>query len=413
MAKRITGFGLWAAGLALSGALASAPAVAKVEGDTIVFGAAVSITGKYSTEGKNTKDGYDLAVNRINEMGGVKVGGKSYKVKVQYYDDESDGARAAQLAERLIQQDGIKFVLGPYSSPITVAMAPITEKHKIPMVEGNGASRSLFNKGYRYLFAVLSTSEQYLTEAVNLAAEQAKRAGKDPKSLKVALAVENDAFSLDVRAGVVDDVNRYGMQLIIDDKLPKEINDISATLTKVKALKPDLLVVSGHARGAGLITRQVGEMKVDVPILAITHCDTAQVHDQTKFGKNAENILCAQQWTPDLNYKDRWFGTAAEYATRFQKEFNYVPPYQAAESTASVLVYADAIQRANTFDTEKVRDAIAATNLDTFYGKVKFDDTGKNVAKPMVLQQIQGGKYVTVAPTGYASGKLVYPRPMW
>lgn len=407
-----TGFGLLAGAIAAI-ALAAHPASAKVEGDTIVLGAAVSLTGKYNTEGKNTKDGYDLAVKRINEMGGVKVGGKSYKLKVQYYDDESDAARAVQLAERLIQQDGIKFILGPYSSPITVAMAPITEKHKIPMVEGNGASRALFNKGYRYLFAVLSTSEQYLTEAVALAAAEAKKAGRDPKTMKVALVVENDAFSLDVRAGVVEDVQRHGMQLVIDDKMPKEINDLSATLTKVKALQPDLLVVSGHARGATLITRQIGEMKVNVPMLAITHCDTAQVNDQAKFGKNAENMLCAQQWAPELNYKDKWFGPAADYAKRFEKEFGYVPPYQAAESTASVLVFADALERAGTFDTEKVRDAIAATDIETFYGRVKFDDTGKNVAKPMVLQQIQNGKFVAVAPSQFATGKLVHPRPMW
>jgi len=154
------------------------PAYPRVDGDTIVFGAAVSFTGKYSTNGQHTKNGYDLAVSRINGMGGINVAGKKYKIRVRYYDDESTPARAAQLADRLIKQDGIKFILGPYGSGPTKAMAPITEKHRIPMVEANGASRSLFNKGYRYLFAVLSTSEQYLTESINLAAEQAKRAGR-------------------------------------------------------------------------------------------------------------------------------------------------------------------------------------------------------------------------------------------
>ncbi|MGH7406226.1 MAG: ABC transporter substrate-binding protein, partial [Candidatus Methylomirabilales bacterium] len=87
------------------------PASPKVEGDTIILGAAVSLTGKYSTNGKNTQDGYELGVKRINEMGGVRVGGKYYKIKVIYYDDESTPARGAQLAERLINQDGVKFML--------------------------------------------------------------------------------------------------------------------------------------------------------------------------------------------------------------------------------------------------------------------------------------------------------------
>lgn len=385
------------------------PSMAKVDGDTIIFGAAVSFTGKYSTNGKHTKNGYDLAVERINGNGGVNVDGKNYKIAVQYYDDESTPARAAQLAEKLIQQDGIKFVLGPYGSGLTKAIAPVTEKYKIPMVEGNGASRSLFNKGYKYLFAVLSTSEQYLAEAINLAAEQAKKAGKDPSSVRVAIAVENDPFSQDIRAGVVDDANKHGMQIVIDDKLPKELNDMTATLTKVKALKPDVLVVSGHSKGAVLAVRQVNEMKVNVPMLAITHCEAADVIG--KFGAGADHTLCATQWTETMSYKDDDFGTAMDYYNDFNGVYGYYPPYQAAESTASVQVFVDAIERAGTFDTEAVRSALAATDLMTFYGPIKFTEAGNNMAKPMVLRQIRDGKFVAVAPSRFASEPVVYPRP--
>ena len=397
--------------VAAVGLVLASPAVAKVEGDTVVFGAAVSFTGKYSTNGMHTKRGYDLAVKRINEMGGVKVGNESYKLKIQYYDDESTPARAGQLADRLIKQDGIKFILGPYGSGPTKGMAPITEKYKIPMVEGNGASRALFNKGYRYLFAVLTTSEQYLAESINLLAEEFKKQGRDPSTAKVAVAVENDPFSMDIRAGVLDDAQKYGMKVIIDDKLPKELTDMTATLTKVKALKPDLLVVSGHSKGAALAVRQTAQMKVDVPMLAVTHCEAADVVG--KFGGDANYTLCATQWAETMTYKDKWFGFAGDYAKTFEKEYGYMPPYQAAESTASVLVYVDALERAGSFDTEKVRDALAATNLETFYGWVDFDDTGKNIAKPMVLRQVQKGRYVPVAPAKFASDKVIFPKPTW
>ncbi len=397
---------LAAIGLVFSGAV-----WAKVEGDTIIFGAAVSFTGKYSTNGKHTKNGYDLAVKRINEKGGVTVGGKSYKIAIKYYDDESTPARAGQLADRLIKQDGVKFILGPYGSGPTKGMAPITEKYKIPMVEGNGASRSLFNKGYKYLFAVLSTSEQYLAESINLLGEQFKAAGKDPKTAKVAIAVENDPFSMDIRAGVIDDAKRWGMKVVIDDKLPKELTDMTATLTKVKALRPDALIVSGHSKGAALAVRQTAQMKVDVPMLAITHCEAADVVG--KFAGDANYTLCATQWAPTMTYKDDYFGFAGDYAKDFEAEYGYVPPYQAAESTAAVLVYVDAIKRANSFDTEKVRESLAATNIQTFYGWVDFDETGKNIAKPMVLRQIQKGKYVPVAPSKFAAGEVIFPKPRW
>jgi branched-chain amino acid transport system substrate-binding protein len=150
------------AALAVSVAGVSGGAMAKVEGDTIILGSALSLTGKYSTNGFHTQKGYDFAVDRINSMGGVKVGGKSYKLAITYYDDESTPSRASQLTERLIQQDGVEYMLGPYSTTMTKAVAPVTEKFKVPMVEAEGASRSLFTQGYRYMFAVLSTSEYYL-----------------------------------------------------------------------------------------------------------------------------------------------------------------------------------------------------------------------------------------------------------
>lgn len=144
----------------------------------IHLGSAISLTGKYATNGIHAKNGYVYAIQKIKEAGGVNVDGKCYNFKVTYYDDESKGDRGATLAERLISQDKVQYMLGPYSSGLTKAIAPVTEKYKIPMVEAEGASRSLFNKGYKYLFAVLSTSEQYLASAVTLAAEMAEKQGK-------------------------------------------------------------------------------------------------------------------------------------------------------------------------------------------------------------------------------------------
>ena len=394
---------------ALACTMALAPA-AQAE-DMITLGAAVSLTGKYSTNGKNTQDGYELAAKQINDNGGVKVGDKTYKIEVKYYDDESTPARGVELAERLIQQDGVKFVLGPYSSGMTKAIAPVTEKYKVPMVEANGAARELFTKDYRYLFAVLSTSDQYLTAAIALAAEKAGNMGKQADQLTIAMAFENDPFSQDVRAGIIDDAKKFGMKIVIDDQLPKDLNDMSATLTKVKALKPDILVVSGHAKGAATAVQQIADQKVEVPIIAMTHCDSAKIAE--KFGAAAEYILCASQWDVTLTYKDALFGDSAKFAELFKAAYNYAPPYQAAESAAAVEVYADAISRAGSLDPEKVRDALAATDMTTFYGPIKFDETGKNNAKGMVLTQVQGGKYVLVAPTKWAAAPAVIPAPGW
>ena len=378
----------------------------------ITIGSAISLTGKYATNGVHAQKGYEYAISKIKENGGVKVGGKCYNFKVIYYDDESKGDRGATLAERLISQDKVQYMLGPYSSGMTKAIAPVTEKYKIPMIEAEGASRSLFNKGYKYLFAVLSTSEQYLASAIALAAEKAEEQGKSASSVKIAIAVENDPFSLDVRAGVLDDAKSFDMKIIIDEKLPRDLSDMSAILTKVKLLKPDVLIVSGHSKGAATAVRQISEQNIKVPMIAITHCEAADVTGN--FGAAADDILCATQWSESLSYSDPLFGTAGEYEMGFKAAYPEYKtkkvPYQTAQATAAVYVYKDAFERANSLDKEKVRDAISATNMKTFYGGIKFSKSGNNVAKPMVLRQIQNGKYNVVAPSAFASHKLNWPR---
>ena len=390
--------------------MASTPVDARVDGDTITLGSAISFSGKYSTNGVHASNGYNLAVKMINAAGGVMVGGKSYKLKIKYYDDESTPLRTAQLGERLIKQDKIQFLLGPYSSATTKAMAPITEKYNIPMVEAEGAARSLFTQGYKNLFAVLSPSEQYLAPVIDVAAAIAKKAGKDPSKIKVAMAFENDPFSLDVRAGVVTAAKKYGMKIVIDDKLPRDLSDMSSTLTKVRALKPDVLVVSGHSKGAATAARQIKELKINVPMIAMTHCEAAKVIK--KFGASTNGFLCPTQWGETLSYKDKLFGSAAEYDKLFKSTYDGYKnvPYQAAQASAAVMVWKAAFEKANSFNVDKVRAALASTDMKTFYGAIKFSKAGNNIAKPMVLRQIQNGNLKIVAPLKWASDSVQHPR---
>ena len=393
-------------GIVAAAALAvtlATPAMARVDGDTITLGSSISLTGKYATNGLHTQRGYDYAVKVINEAGGVKVGGKSYKLAVKYYDDESTPARGAQLAERLIQQDGVEYMLGPYSSGMTKAIAPVSEKFGVPMVEAEGASRSLFTQGYKYLFAVLSTSEQYLATAIDFAAEKSS----DPKSVKIALAFEGDPFSMDVRAGVMDKINEYGMKVVIDDQLPADLSDMSTTLTKVKALKPDALIISGHSKGAATAARQIDEMKVNVPMIALTHCEAAKV--QEKFPKTSNGFLCPTQWVETLSKSDPMFGSAADWNAGFKADYpSYTSvPYQSAQASAAVYVFKEAFEAANSFDKDKLRDAISAVEMETFYGDIKFSAQGNNIAKPMFMRQIDAsGTYGLVE----KAGDMVYPR---
>ena len=392
-------------------ALAAVPtAVSAQECEELVLGAALSATGIYASNGNNTKNGYEFGVKKVNDAGGVKIGGKCYHLKITYYDDESTPARAAQLVERLISQDKVKFVLGPYSSPMTKAILPVTEKYNTPVVQSEAASRSLFTQGYKYHFGIVATSEKYLTPVIDMAAEMAKKAGRKSSDVKVAMIYQDDSFSLDVRQGVVDLVKKYDMKTVIDDRMPKDLNDISSFFTKVKALKPDVLMISGHEKGAATAARQMGEHKTDVPLIGITHCESGKVVND--FPNIAEGFVCPTQWDETMKASDPLFGTAANYDKEMKAahpEYKTVP-YQTAQASAAIYVWKDAFERANSLDQEKVREALTKTDLATFYGHMKFAADGSNPGKTIVMRQIQGGKYVVVAPPAIAAGPVVYPR---
>jgi branched-chain amino acid transport system substrate-binding protein len=397
--------------LAIS-AFALVPSAAVAQAcDDLVLGAALSATGIYASNGTNTKNGYEFALKKINDAGGVKIAGKCYHLKITYYDDESTPARAAQLIERLISQDQVKFALGPYSSPMTKAILPVTEKYKTPVVQAEAASRSLFTQGYKYHFGIIATSEKYLSPVIDMAADFAKKAGKSPSSVKVAMIFQDDPFSLDVRQGIVDEVAKYKMQTVIDDRMPKDLNDIGTFFTKVQALKPDVLLVSGHEKGAATAARQMGERAIEVPLIGLTHCEAGKLVND--FPKVAEGLVCPTQWDETMKAGDPLFGTAANYDKEMKAahpEYSKVVPYQTAQATAAVYVWKDAFQRAQSLDQERVREALTKTDLPTFAGHVRFAPDGSNPGRTIVMRQIQAGKYVVVAPPAVAAGTVVYPR---
>ena len=113
----------------------------------------------------------------------------------------------------------------------------------------------------------------------------------------------------------------------------------------------------------------------------MTHCDAAKLSKQ--HGKKSEYALCASHWHKNLSYKDKFFGTGKKY-DKTLKKFGYAPPYQSTESSAALLVFKDAFERANSFDRDKVRDALKTTEMQTFYGNINGPG-GQNTAKPMIL----------------------------
>ena len=384
----------------LAACIAFWPALEVRAQETIKFGTALSLTGNLATEGKQVREGYDFYVKTVNERGGIDVAGKKYKVEIVYYDDESNVNTSVKLYEKLISEDGIKFLLGPYGSGITIAVSNVVEQHKLPMVVAHGAASSIYNRGYKYTFGVLNSIEHYTYNMVKMASEQS------PPLKRLALLNENQLFSQLGIDGAAEQAKQFGLEVVYKEKYSSGTKDLSPELEKMKASRPDMIIAGGYTNDMILLARQIRQIGLAPKLLGYLLGPTLPGFVQA-LGPDAELTLEPVQWSPTVPYEDAMFGwTAKGYAEAFNKVYGHIPDYHPIQSGAALQVFQNAFQKVGGFDPQKVRDAIAATDIVTAYGPIRFNDKGQNIAKSMSVVQIQDGKPVVVYPADTAEAKL-------
>ena len=376
------------------------------EEGVIKVGAALPLTGDLAPQGKDQRDGYEIWVKTVNDLGGIEIEGKKYKVELVVEDYASDTNTAVKLAEKLITQDKVNFLLGPYGSASIMAVAPIAEKYRVIHMAPTGASEKIYSQGYKYTFGTLSSSEAAFArpwvEGV---------LAKDPTVKKIAILARNDLYPLDVAETVKRIAEEKGLEVVYFGSYPIATKDLSAPLSEVKRSNPDVFFFSGYANDAMLAIRQSKQIGLYVKAFGATAgLTTPDFLEGMKEAAN--NITSVETWTPTIpdTYRDDQFGTAADYAKKYQEMFGYVPPYTAASSTVSGYVLQKAIERAQSLDPTKVREEIAKFDENTFYGHVKFNENGQNVA-PGFMIQIEYPDLHVIWPEEAKTHEFVYPLP--
>jgi len=362
----------------------------------IRIGASLSLTGTYAALGQNNQRGYQLCAKHVNEKGGVL----GRKVEFVLYDDQSQPATGVRLYEKLITQDKVDLVLGPYSSAITEAVANVNEKYKMPMVAPMASTTAIFKKGRKFIFMVQSPAEVYLEGLIDVAAK---------KGLKtVAIINEDTLFPKTTVQGTIELAKQKGLQVVFVEAYPKGNTDFSAIMTKIRAANPDVLGAATYFDDAVAITRQMKELNVNPKMYGVTVGG-----DLPKFyellGKNAEFVYGASQWEAELPYPG-----SKEFYASYKKEFPGADlSYHAAGAYAACQILTEAIKRTGSLDGEKIRGAILKLDFNTVYGAFKVDADGFQLSHKMVMFQWQEGKKVIVWPDELASGKMLFPTPPW
>jgi branched-chain amino acid transport system substrate-binding protein len=388
-------------------ALAIAPAAAAPK-RTVVFGAAVSLSGSLQKEGVLTKEGYDFWMRYVNAHGGLRVGTQRYAVEIHYADDQSNAQTTSKLVEGLITDDKVDFILGPYASGPTFAAATVAERHAVPMVDSSGAAERIFNQGYRYTFGVLSPARKYLVGIIEYAVK------RSPAPRTIAITSASDPFSLEVQQGAVQSANDHGLRVVYADRYADDPNSVAGAAAAVKAVHPDIILAAGHLQDAMQLHRALKEQHVNAKIYGYSvGPDTPEF--RTALGADSQAVLGSAQWSGAVSYagEEGFYQSARAYETAFTRDVGHAPDYHNAEASAACLAFQYAIQRAGTVDREAVRESLAKLDVVTFFGLLKFDTRGLNVFKPMVVNQIQGTKLLTIYPYRLADAKPVYPAPPW
>jgi branched-chain amino acid transport system substrate-binding protein len=385
-----------------------APGRAAAEHRTLLFGAAVPLSGSLSNEGRLTKEGYDFWMRYVNARGGLRVGTQTYEIAIQYADDQSNPQNTARQVERLLDENHVDFILGPYGSSPTFAAAAIAERRRVPMVEGGGAAERIFNQGYRYTFGLLSPAHKYLTGIIEFSVR------RNPRPRTVAISAASDPFSLEVQQGAVQSANDHGIRVVYADRYTDDPQTVTAAAVAIKAANPDMVLNAGHLQDALQLHRALKEQRVAAKLYGYSvGPDTPEF--RTALGPDAQAVLGSAQWSGSVTYAGEpgFYRTARGYAAAFTREFGHAPDYHDAAASAVGVAFQYALQRAGTTDRETVRDALAKLDAVTFFGLLKFDARGVNVWKPMVVNQIQDGNLVTIYPYRLADAAPVYPAPAW
>ncbi len=384
--------------VAAAAVLAASPALA--QGKTFTVGVPLPLTGAEAKFGEMEKQAYEMAVEEINAKGGVK----GVKLALDIQDSGGKPDTATAIVEKFITVNKYPIVVGEYTSQCSYAVAGVAEKYKVPYLVVTGAADKITQQGWKYIYRLNPPSSLYNMGVFGFFEKVAK-----PKS--IAILYENTDFGNSTSKAMKGYCDAHGVNVVLAEGYQAGAVDFKPILQKVKSLRPDIVYMVSYLMDASLLMRQSKELDLN----AQAFIGGGAGHTLPEFLQNAgdasEYCMSATLWTPQAKYPG-----AKEFFDNFKKRFGKEPDYHGVEAYAAVHVLADVLKRAKATTPEDLRTALAATDMMTAFGPVKFISwdqfTNQNRMETLVLQVIKG-KFETVWPPDAASAKYVYPVPRW
>ncbi|MBI3458296.1 MAG: amino acid ABC transporter substrate-binding protein [Candidatus Rokubacteria bacterium] len=384
-------------GVALLGLRTPAAAQAPTE---IRVGATVAVTGAFSEEVGHFKKMMELWAETINAKGGVMLReyGKRLPLKIVVYDDTSKPPDAVRLYEKLVTEDKVHVLLGPYSSPITFASSTVAEKHQLPMIALEANASGIFRRGFKWLVGVIDDGPKWSYQYFDMLKAEGK-------AKSIGFVIEDTPHPKEVGSGSIPKAKEIGLAVKVEERFPVATQDFTPIITKLKAANPDIVYVAAFPSREVTFFKQALEQGLSPREYHMIH------HGVAFYGalglKNANLLTGEAYWMPGVKA-----GNAKPFEELLQKLNVKVEdyPWSSIHYFGFEALLAG-LEKAGTLDRDKLMAAIKSLDIETISGRLRFDpQTGQGTLNPFPTQ-IQEGRYVTIWPAEIASGKHIYPRP--
>lgn len=388
-------------------ALGAMPAVGRAQAREVKLGYILPVTGPLAFEAQLALNGLQLAVDEVNSAGGIKALGGARLVLLAG-DTQQKVELGNSEAARLMDQ-GVSALIGPFSSLVAYSVRQLTEKNKTPFLLLAAVADNLTEGGLRYVFRVQPNGRAMATLTMNNMFEMARAAGAPIK--RVAMMHEDGNFGTTMGNHVEAFGGKLGYSLV--QRVPYSLKspDFTAELSKVKASRPDLLVISGYYGDSKIIAETASKLRIGVHAL---------VGLANAAYSNPKFIADNRELTDQLFDGNYWHNPQSPRAkavfAAYQKRFDATLTSHGVQAYTVIGVLKDALERAGSADRDTLRDALAKTDLTDHIlpqDGIKFDDTGENVNATPALLQVQKGKPVVVGPARFAEARPVFPVPRW
>ena len=388
---------------------------------TLVIGFTSSLTGAQEVSSKRQVAGLNLWMSQVNEAGGIKLSdGTVVKFEAKTYDDESNKERVQELYTRLITEDNADFLISPYSSGLTAAASIIAEQNGKIMLTAGAAEDDAYKTGNTSLFQLYTPGSQYLLSTVDMLKTL------DPEA-KIAIVHENDKFSTSVMEGLKPYLDSQGFEVVMDEGYATETTDFGPVINKLVDSGATVLLGGGHYPDGSTFARQLYERQVGLKFISLLVAPADSKFPE--LGDAALGVSTSSQWELAATHTEEeakalgktWYGpTGEDFAAAYQTATGDKPTYHVAGGYMAGLVLQKAIEDADSIDPEKVKAALEAMDIFTFYGGIKFDTSadahGLQIGHQMVVAQWQkddAGALVrkVIWPADVANAAPLYPIP--